>query len=296
MTIHSHHSHEAPSGNTRLIVSIVLNLTITLVEVVGGVLSGSLALLSDAMHNLNDTASLCVSYLARRLGKKAPDVDRSYGYRRAEILGAFINLIVLVVIGLVLIKEAITRYLNPQEVDAPIMLAVATVGLLANILTAFLLHREAKDSLNIRSAFLHIAADAISSAAVIGGGIAIMLTGAQWIDPLLTLIIAGYIISQSVGMLRETGHILMEGTPAHISTPDIRTEMKRIDAVQDVHHLHLWSLDEHTVLLDAHVVVQQADIQKLETIKAEMKDMLSRDLSICHSTLEFEIQGSRCPS
>ncbi|MDD2240003.1 MAG: cation diffusion facilitator family transporter [Kiritimatiellae bacterium] len=293
--MNARHDHDPATGNKRLGISIGLNLAITLAEVVGGLLSGSLALLSDAMHNLNDTASLGVSYLARRLGKRPPDPERSYGYRRAEILGAFVNLIVLVVIGLVLIKEAITRYLTPRDVNAPIMLAVAVIGLLANIATAFLLHRDAQNSLNLRSAFLHITVDAISSVAVIAGGVAILWTGAHWIDPLLTLLIAGYIISQSIGMLRETGHILMEGTPTQLRIPEVRDRMMRMDAVQDVHHLHLWSLDEHTVLLDAHVAVQPSDILQLEQIKSGLKDLLARELNIRHSTLEFELQGSRCP-
>lgn len=295
LSMNARHDHDPATGNKRLGISIGLNLAITLAEVVGGLLSGSLALLSDAMHNLNDTASLGVSYLARRLGKRPPDPERSYGYRRAEILGAFVNLIVLVVIGLVLIKEAITRYLTPRDVNAPIMLAVAVIGLLANIATAFLLHRDAQNSLNLRSAFLHITVDAISSVAVIAGGVAILWTGAHWIDPLLTLLIAGYIISQSIGMLRETGHILMEGTPTQLRIPEVRDRMMRMDAVQDVHHLHLWSLDEHTVLLDAHVAVQPSDILQLEQIKSGLKDLLARELNIRHSTLEFELQGSRCP-
>lgn len=295
LSMNARHDHGPATGNKRLGISIGLNLAITLAEVVGGLLSGSLALLSDAMHNLNDTASLGVSYLARRLGKRPPDPERSYGYRRAEILGAFVNLIVLVVIGLVLIKEAITRYLTPRDVNAPIMLAVAVIGLLANIATAFLLHRDAQNSLNLRSAFLHITVDAISSVAVIAGGVAILWTGAHWIDPLLTLLIAGYIISQSIGMLRETGHILMEGTPTQLRIPEVRDRMMRMDAVQDVHHLHLWSLDEHTVLLDAHVAVQPSDILQLEQIKSGLKDLLARELNIRHSTLEFELQGSRCP-
>lgn len=291
---HHHHIHDGPSR--RLVVSIVLNLAITVAEVIGGLVSGSLALLSDAMHNLNDTASLGISYATRRLGKKPADPRRTYGYKRAEILGAFVNLVVLVVIGLFLIKEAVERYLHPREVNAPIMLSVAVVGLIANVVTAVLLHREAKSSLNIRSAFLHIVSDAVSSVAVIAGGVAILTLGVHWVDPLLTLLIAGYIIAQSVGLLREAGHILMEGTPAHLDIAAIERELRDIDEVVDVHHTHVWSLDEHAVCLDTHVVVDHADIPGIEAIKRTAKTVLAEVFGIRHSTLEFELPTGECPA
>lgn len=271
-------------------LSIGLNLLITLAEVVGGLVSGSLALLSDAMHNLNDTASLCISFFARRIGSRPADRARTYGYKRAEVLGAFANLIVLVVVGLWLIKEAVERYLHPREINAPIMLTVAVIGLLANIATAMLLHRQAKSNLNIRSAFLHIVSDAVSSVAVIAGGLAILWAGVHWVDPLLTLLIAGYIIAQSVSLLRETGHILMEGVPMHLDIDTLVVALESLERVEDVHHVHVWSLDDHTVLLDAHVRVDAGNIALTETIKRQVKARLAEDFHIEHSTLEFEFE------
>lgn len=184
------HTHAHDGSRRRLVLSIGLNLLISVAEIVGGLLAGSLALLSDAVHNLNDTASLVVSYVARRLTHRRPSARKTFGYRRAEIVGAFVNLVTLVVIALFLVKEAIDRLLAPQPIDAPVMLTVATIGLVANVLTAVLLHRDAHSSLNIRSAFLHIVSDAVSSVAVILGGVAILLWGAYWVDPVITIGIA----------------------------------------------------------------------------------------------------------
>lgn len=290
------HGHGPTSTTQRLWLSIGLNLTITAAEVAGGLVSGSLALLSDAMHNLNDTASLGISLAARRIGARPADARLTYGYKRAEILGAFVNLIVLTIIALFLIKEAVSRYLHPRVIHSPIMMSVAAVGLLANLVTALLLFRDARTSLNLRSAFLHIVSDTISSVAVLAGGIVILLTGAFWVDTLLTVIIATYIIAQSVSLLRETGHILMQGTPAHVDLEAVRTRLAGMAHVQDVHDIRVWSLDEHTALLSAHLLVDQPDLPRIERIKADARRELATGFDIHDSTLEVELPGGSCPA
>ena len=171
---HHHHHIEVRGSERRLAISIVLNLVISVAEVVGGLLSGSLALLSDALHNFSDTASLCISLSARRIGRREATSVKTFGYKRAEIIGAFVNLVTLVLIALYLIKEAVERFFNPQPIDGTIMLVVAVIGLAANVATAVLLFRDAKESLNIRSTFLHIITDAVSSVGVVLGGVLIL--------------------------------------------------------------------------------------------------------------------------
>jgi len=282
------HTHAHDGSRRRLLLSIGLNLLISVAEIVGGLLSGSLALLSDAVHNLNDTASLGVSYVAHRLTRRQPNARKTFGYRRAEIVGAFVNLVTLVVIALFLVKEAIDRLLAPQPIDAPVMLTVATIGLLANVLTAALLHQDAHASLNIRSAFLHIVSDAVSSVAVILGGIAILLRGAYWVDPVITIGIAVYIAFLSLKLLRQTTHILMEGTPENLDPRHIAADLRQMAHVRDVHHVHIWQLDEHHLAFEAHVVVDEADLPRMEQIKRALKQRLREQYGIGHVTLEFE--------
>ncbi len=283
------HLHAHASGSRwRLLLSIGLNLLISVAEIIGGLLSGSLALLSDAVHNLNDTASLGISYAARRLTLRRPNARKTFGYRRAEIIGAFVNLVTLVVIALFLIKEAIDRLLVPQTIDGTLMLTVAIIGLVANVLTALLLHRDARHSLNIQSAFLHIVSDAVSSVAVILGGIAILMFDVYWIDPVITIGIALYIAYLSLKLLRQTTHILMEGTPENLNPGHIAADLRQMAYVRDVHHVHIWHLDEHHLAFEAHIVIDEADLPRMEQIKRSLKERLLHRYGIGHVTLEFE--------
>lgn len=283
-----HHGEEQTEG--RLWISIGLNLVITLAEFIGGIISGSLSLLSDALHNLNDTASLGISLVARKISKRDANRDKTFGYQRAEIIGAFINLITLVLIALFLIKEGIERFYNPQPIDGTIMFVVAIIGLLGNVITAVLLFRSSKENINLRSAYIHILSDALSSVGVIVAGVLILWYQLYIIDTILTLIIAGYILWQSYYMLRKTINILMESTPANIDIANIQTAMAGVNAVRDIHHLHVWRLDEHNILLESHVVIDKNDMGQMESIKAALKDLLETTFGISHSTLEFEFE------
>lgn len=289
---HSHDHSSAPDelGTGRLVVAVGLNLVITVVEGVAGVLSGSLALLADAAHNLNDAASLGISWGARRMAQKDPDQRRTFGYRRAEVIGAFVNLVTLVLVALYLLKEAVERYGAPQSVDGTAMMAVAGVALVANVGTALLLHRDAQDSLNIESAFVHIVADALASAAVVVGGAAIVRYGWAWIDPLLTALIAGYILWQSVDLLRRTTRILMESAPPGFDFEGMVGAMEAVDDVREVHHVHVWQLDERRTAVEAHVVIDERDLGAMERIKATLKGRLAADFGVGHATLEFECE------
>ncbi len=287
---HGHHHHGEGQTEGRLWISIILNLIITAAEFVGGIISGSLALLSDALHNLNDTASLGISLAARKVSKKEANRDKTFGYKRAEIIGAFINLITLVIIALFLIKEGIERFYNPQPIDGVIMFAVAIVGLLGNVITAVLLYRSSKENINIRSAYIHIMSDAFSSVGVILAGFLIIRYQLYIVDTILTLLIAGYILWQSYFMLRKTINILMESTPANLEIPEIQKAMAEVTGVLDIHHLHVWRLDEKNILLESHVVIDEEDMPQMESIKSALKNVLNADFGIRHSTLEFEFE------
>jgi cobalt-zinc-cadmium efflux system protein len=285
-----HHHHGKDQTEGRLWISIILNFIITAAEFIGGMISGSLALLSDALHNLNDTTSLVISLVARKISKKEANRDKTFGYKRAEIIGAFINLITLVIIALFLIKEGFERFYNPQPIDGMVMFIVAIIGLLGNVITAILLYRDSTENLNLRSAYIHILSDAFSSVGVIIAGILILWYEVYIIDTILTLIIAGYILWHSYYMLRQTINILMESTPADIQIPNVQQAMTEVNGVLDIHHLHVWRLDEKNILLESHVVIDEGNMGQMESIKSALKNLLSTDFDIHHSTLEFEFE------
>jgi cobalt-zinc-cadmium efflux system protein len=291
---HGHHHHHHAHGNDqtegRLWISIFLNLIITLAEFIGGIISGSLALLSDALHNLNDTTSLGISLFARKVSKKEANKEKTFGYKRAEIIGAFINLITLVIIALFLIKEGVERFYNPQPIDGLVMFIVAIIGLMGNVITAVLLFKSSKENINIRSAYVHIMSDALSSVGVIVAGWLILQYELFIVDTILTLIIAGYILWQSYYMLRETIDILMESTPTEIQLEEVTLAMQQVAGVLDIHHLHVWRLDENNILLESHVVIDESDMVNMESIKSSLKDLLNKSFNIHHSTLEFEFE------
>ncbi len=292
---HHHHHIEVRGSERRLAISIVLNLVISVAEVVGGLLSGSLALLSDALHNFSDTASLCISLIARRIGRREATSVKTFGYKRAEIIGAFVNLVTLVLIALYLIKEAVERFFNPQPIDGTIMLVVAVIGLAANVATAVLLFRDARESLNIRSTFLHIITDAVSSVGVVFGGVLILYYEVYLVDPILTLLISLYILYHSYEMLRETVDILMEGVPKNIDLVQLVAEVETLDRVLGMHHLHVWQFDEKTVALEAHIVIDETDLEHMEAMKHAIKHTLGEVFHIHHSTLEFEFAPCHDP-
>lgn len=287
---HQHTHATEDQGTLRLVLSIGLNLLITAAEFVAGIMAGSLALIADAAHNLNDAASLGISLGARKASQRAADQRRTFGYERAKVIGAFINLITLVLIALYLLKEAVERYLDPRTVDGELMLIVASIALVANVATALLLHRSSKGSLNIRSAFVHIVADALASVGVIIGGLLVMAYGWLWIDPLLTALISVYILVQSAGLLRRTIAILMESAPPGFDYAGMVDAMESTEGVRDVHHVHVWQIDEYHTAVEAHIVIEQRDLDAMERIKHALKRRLASDFDVEHATLEFEFE------
>lgn len=283
------HDHGTDSmGDKRLVAAVGVNVLLTLAQVVGGIISGSLSLVADALHNLSDAASLGIALFARKIGRRPPDALKTFGYKRAEIIAALINLTTLIIIGLYLIYEAIWRLAEPQEIVGWIVVIVAGIALVVDIATVVLTYAMSRNSVNIKAAFLHNVSDALASVGVIIAGTLILLYGWYWVDTLLTLIIAGYVLWQGFTMLPLTIHLLMEGTPAHLSIEEVIKAMEGVEGVKNVHHVHIWQLDEHQNALEAHVVSQAEQMADIEKVKSRLKTLLAEKFDVSHSALEFE--------
>ncbi len=285
---HSHDHGTENMGDGKLIVAVGVNVLLTAAQVIGGVVSGSLSLIADALHNLSDAASLGIALFARKIGRKPADELKTFGYKRAEVIAALINLTTLVIIGLYLIYEALWRFAEPEEIEGWTVVIVAGIALAVDIVTAVLTYTMAKKSMNIKAAFLHNVSDALASVGVIIAGTLILLYGWYWVDTLLTLVIAGYVLWQGFTMLPKTIHLLMEGTPEHLAIQEVITAMEAINGVKNVHHVHIWQLDEHHNALEAHVIPSRDDPAENEKVKTALKTMLSEQFDVGHSTLEFE--------
>lgn len=293
---HHHHHHDIEGvSDGRILVSIALNLLLTLAEVVLGLISGSVALLADAVHNFNDCAALLIAYGARRIGRRGVDERFTFGYRRAELVGALVNLCFLIAVGLFLVVESVERFAQPQEINGPLVMLAAGVALVIDVGTAALLWRMSRGNLNVRAAFLHNLTDAAASLAVLLGGLAIWLWGLTWLDPLLGLLIAAYILLSSVSMLRRTSAILMNNTPPGLDLPALAAAVEALPGVRGLHHLHVWELDEERCALEAHVVLERVDDWSVVCqAKAQIKGLLAHDFHIEHTTLEIESVEERC--
>ena len=282
----SEHHHHAPESDRGLLLAVGINVLLTFAQVIGGIISGSLSLIADALHNLSDAASLGIALFARKISRRPADESKSFGYQRAEVIAALINLTLLITVSLYLIYEAVWRIVEPQVVTGLIIVVVAGVAFVVDMVTALITYRMSKNSLNMKAAFLHNLTDALTSIGVIIAGALILLYQWYWVDTLLTFLIAGFVLWQSMIMLPKTIHLLMEGTPEDLSSAEIKSSMEEAEDVEDVHHIHIWNLDEHRIALEAHVVVDTNELQEVELIKAKLKKMLKDQFKITHSTLE----------
>jgi cobalt-zinc-cadmium efflux system protein len=283
---HNHHGNPSEIGEKRLWWAVGANMLLTIAQVIGGLLSGSLSLVADALHNFSDAASLLIALVAIRIGRKPPDKFKTFGYKRAETIAALINLVTLVIIGLYLCYEAILRFITPEPIVGWMVVIVAGIALIVDVFTALLTYSQSKTSLNIKAAFLHNVTDALASVGVIVAGTLIILYGWIWTDAAMTLLIAGYVLYQGFTALPKVIHLLMEGTPEHIDIKQVIKALEGQEGVQNAHHVHIWQLDEQRNALEAHIVVDNG--KDMDTIKIAIKDMLHDKFHINHSTLEFE--------
>jgi cobalt-zinc-cadmium efflux system protein len=282
------HGIDPEQGDKRVGVAIVANLILTVAQVVGGILAGSLALIADALHNFSDVASLVIAFGARKIARRPADVRMTFGYGRVEIVAALINYTTLIVIGLYLIYEGGMRFIDPPEVKGWLVVILGSVALAVDALTALLTYSMQKGSVNIRALFLHNLSDALASVAVIVGGSLILLYDLRWVDPLITILIAAYILYLAFTEIGGVIHTLMLGSPPEIDTDSVIEAVIDVDGVKEVHHVHFWQMGEHEAALDTHVVVDCDRWGDLEEIKLAIKTRLGNDFGIGHSTLEFE--------
>jgi cobalt-zinc-cadmium efflux system protein len=285
------HTHAVPGGNERtskvLKISLVATLLYIVLLVVAGIRAHSLALLSEAGHNLSDLAALLLSLVAVYFQSRPPSSTKTYGYHRAGVLAALVNAVSLVAVAGFIFYEAFRRLANPPEVHAGLMIKVAAAGVVMNGLIALMLSRAARD-VNIRSAILHEVGDTISTAAVIIGGWAILTTGKTWIDPALSFGIGGLILWSAFGIVRETLNILLEGTPRGIKLDRLEAAMRSVEGVNDVHDLHVWSIGSETHALSCHIAIADIPPSVSERILRDVKDRLHAEFRIDHTTIQFE--------
>ncbi|MCF3596380.1 cation diffusion facilitator family transporter [Marivita sp. GX14005] len=287
---HDHgHAHIDPqSGDRRVSIAIWANGLLTVAQIVGGILSGSLALIADALHNFSDMASLVIAFFARKIARRPADKRMTFGYGRVEIVAALINYTTLILIGFYLIYEGGMRMIDPPEVQGWTVVILGGVALVVDTLTALLTYSMQKGSVNIRALFLHNLSDAFASVAVIIGGSLILLYNMRWVDPAITIGIALYILYLAFTEIGGPIRTLMLGSPPDIDNETVVQAMRGVDGVADVHHVHLWQMQEHEAALDCHVVLTADGWGQIEKIKAAIKDRLKDDFSIGHSSLEFE--------
>ncbi|MTV81860.1 cation diffusion facilitator family transporter [Secundilactobacillus folii] len=265
----------------------MLNAGITLVEAIGGIFSGSLSLVSDAFHNLGDTFSIVISYIAHRISQRDEDERNTFGYGRAQILAAMLNALLLIVLSVFLVVEAAKRLSHPETINGELMMVVAVIGLAANLASAILMHRGAKHNMNMKATYLHLLSDTLSSVGVIFGALMIQWYNVTMIDPIITIIVAIYITFESWPIVRNSITILMQGAP-QMDYDAIKADLMSIDGITNVHHIHIWMIDENRIMFSAHINMRDMLLSEAEPIYRQIERLLATKYGICHVTLQAE--------
>ncbi len=293
---HGHaHTHIDPqSGDARVAWAIAVNMILTLAQVVGGILSGSLALIADALHNFSDAIALIIAFFARKIARRPADARMSFGYGRAEVVAALVNYTTLVVLSVYLLYEGIMRFWQPEPINGWVVVWIAALALIVDLITAALTYTMAKDSMNIRAAFIHNVADALGSVAVIVAGSAVILFEWTWVDPAVTILISLYILWHVKAEIGDTVRVLMLGAPPGLDPEEVATAMESVEGVAQVHHVHLWSMQERQAALTAHLVIAPDSWSNGEEIRTAVKSALHDSFEISHATLELECADRAC--
>ena len=287
---HRYHHENGRSARGSLKLALVITATFLIAEFIGALYTNSLALLADSGHMLTDVAALGLSFFAMGFATKRATPQRTYGFYRVEILAALLNGVLLILIALYVFYEAYHRFLNPPQVKADWMLFVATLGLLANLASAYLLFGNRKESLNVRGAFFHILSDAIGSVGAIFASIAILLGGYEIADPLISSVVALLILSSSWILIRDAVDILLESTPAHINIVTLREQLGQVEGVGSVHDLHVWTLTSGVLAMSCHVVAQNDDFDRTELL-SRVNGVVREAFRIDHTTIQIEEAG-----
>jgi cobalt-zinc-cadmium efflux system protein len=286
---HSHDTNQV--SGSRLLFTILLNLVITVAQIVGGLISGSLALISDAIHNLSDSVSVILAYFAQFLSSKPITRKSTFGYKRAEILAAFLNAIVLIGISVFLVFEAVDRLLNIKEVEAGWMFWLGLLGLIANGISVLILEREKNKNINIKAAYLHLLGDALTSLAVIIGAVLIWLFKIYWVDPIITILISIYLFVHTLALLKESVAILMQMAPAEVKVDEIEKRLMHIQELKNVHHIHLWNLTDKVIHFECHLVLEEdKKVSETDEIQEKVRKVLHDEFDIEHVTIQFEYE------
>jgi cobalt-zinc-cadmium efflux system protein len=290
-----HHEEHSNSVTTRpLKITLLLVLVIMVAEVIGGLLSNSLALLSDAGHMLTDALALGLSLFAMNLARRPATPTRTYGFHRAEIMAALVNGTVLVLVSVFIFYEAYRRFNTLPAVKSPLMLAVAVIGLVANLISMFLLKRGSRKSINIKAAFWHIIGDTLSSVGVIIAGVIIYFTGWYIADPILAVVIGIVILWGAVRIVKESGDILMESVPAHVEMDKVTAAVKAVPGVEDLHDIHIWTITSGIHALSAHLSIADQMVSQSCDVLTKVNKVLADDFNITHTTLQLECES--CPT
>lgn len=288
---HSHahnHSHKS-TKDKNLFISILLNIVITVAQIIGGLISGSLALLSDALHNFSDVISLIVSYIASKLAKRKASTDKTFGYKRAEILAAFVNASTLVIVAVLLIIEAIKRFKHPEEIESGLVIWLSLVAIIANGASVLILKADSKNNINVKSAYIHLLTDMMASVAVLIGGLLMKFYEVYWVDSVLTFLIAIYLIWVGYDLLKTSTKILMLFTPEHINMDEVVQVVNNIPKVNKLHHVHIWGLNDDEFHLEAHLdFTEDITVSEFDEILDEIETLLYKNFRINHVTIQPE--------
>jgi cobalt-zinc-cadmium efflux system protein len=286
---HEHHHHEVKGKN--LVITILLNAGISLAELIGGIFSGSIALISDAIHNFSDVLSLVVSYIAQRLSKREANEKSTFGYRRSEILAAFINASTLIVLAFYIFYEAIMRFFEPVEVAPDLVIWLALASIAVNGISVLMIKSDAEHSMNMKSAYIHLFGDMITSIAVLVGGILMKYFQIYWIDPMFSIMIAIYLVYMSWDIFRSSLKIMMQFTPEDVDVKVIVKEVNSIEGVRNIHHIHIWQINEHDIMLEAHIDFENdVRISEFEKFHKQVRSVL-KNHHINHITLQPEFSS-----
>ena len=294
---HSESNHLTANGSRQVKIVLTIVLVVMIAEVIGGVLSGSLALLGDAGHMLIDALALGLALFAMAIAHKPATSTRTYGYHRVEIMAALVNGIILILVAVYIFYEAYQRIQDPPEVHTPLLLLVAGIGLLANLTGIILLRRPSHQSLNLKAAFWHVIGDTISSAGVIIGGLIIMMTDWYIVDSIIAILIGGIILWGAIRLVRESADILLEAVPRHIEIAEVVEDIKNIPGVEDIHDVHIWTITSGIHALSAHLLIEDQTVSRTREIMETVNHDLSRHFNITHSTLQLECEKCEsCPT
>lgn len=291
---HEHHHHEVEGKN--LYFTILLNAGISLAELIGGIISGSISLISDAVHNFSDVLSLIISYIANKLAKREATERQTFGFKRSEIIAAFLNSATLIVLAFFILYEAVERFLNPVEISGNLVIWLALGSIFVNGLSVLFIKKDADGNMNMKSAYLHLFGDMMTSIAVLAGGILIKYFHIFWIDPLFSILIAIYLLYLSWDIFKSSLKIIMQFTPEEIDVNEINTAVSNMNGVRNLHHIHIWQIDEHDIMFEAHIDFEKdINISDFEKVMEMVKDYLHDKYEIHHVTLqpEFSVDDNK---